>query len=179
MTTQVSPILPDSPTPEPPLVATAPGFLPPPPPPTDPLEPTTTVTTGERLEDAFDDEPADSPTLSSTTSRVTPSRVFTTDAFAELLGLGLGMGTMVVHHRLSPGDNLVWIADEEDTAAICVPLSRIIARRVSIADGAVSDLSDGIGATVGMAGYVMKNWRRQAEERAWLQQQAQNAAGDE
>ena len=57
----------------------------------------------------------------------------------------------------------VWVADEEDAAAIGAPLARIAARRSPISGEGSADMIDGLEVLVGSTGYVMKNLEREAE----------------
>ena len=172
-----------APAPDPVLITGLPGFVQPRTmPTTDPAPENATVTTPtsssssgrDALDGANDGEDEDelvSPKLPSSS----PASIARADAasFEPILGVAFGFAGVMAHNRLAPGDNPVWIPDEEDTDAVCKPLSRIIARHTPITGDAGGDLVDGLEATIGAGGYVLKNLNMQREYAFQLQQQAQ------
>lgn len=68
-----------------------------------------------------------------------------------------------VRSRRRPLPDGVWIADEEDAAAIAAPLSRIAARRSPVGGKESADLVDGLEVMVGATAYAMKNLDAEAQ----------------
>lgn len=146
------------------------------PPAADPLPEGATITTRTREPDEddlelgdgdgwADDEPA--------AKRQRSSQGFTrepTEAelapLEDLLGVLVGFASMIVsivrHRRRPELPPHVWMANEGDKAAIGGPLARIAARRAPAGVGGSSDLTDGIGAAIGTAGYVIGNLEQEA-----------------
>jgi hypothetical protein len=79
------------------------------------------------------------------------------EAVCRMTGLGL-------HLKLAPGDNGLWLMDDDDLEMIAGPLASIAARHAPISAGNASDLSDGIELAVGVTGYTLKNMQRQKAE---------------
>lgn len=170
--------------------ATVPGFGPPRTPPgprTDPpLDPeVTTITEGPaggmpEGELAGERIPRMETTGSSPGS-TDPLGIVTGDpaAFEPLADLFVDLAALAAHSRLAPGNNDLWMADEQDHEMIAAPLARIAARHAPIAAGPMGDVADGLQAVVGIAGYTMKNIKRRAELEQWLQQQSQNAGQEQ
>lgn len=167
------PTRPDSPTPtsppveEDPQLVDLPGFqhLPPSPPP-DPLDPTTTTTgtTPPASPPVDDDDGWDDDEVVGAAHRpaATPSSRASTDwrDLAPLTEALVGVASMLVRWVRSRRRMLaegVWIADEEDQAAIGQPLARIAARRSPITGEGAADTADGLTLLVGTASYAMKN----------------------
>lgn len=67
-----------------------------------------------------------------------------------------------VRARRRPLPEGVWVADEEDAAAIAAPLARIAARRSPVGGEGSADMVDGLEVLVGATGYAMKNLEREA-----------------
>lgn len=82
-----------------------------------------------------------------------------------LVHLGLGTPALMLNERRTPGTT-VWLLDADDVANIAGPIARIAARRVPAVDGETSDVVDGLLATIGLGGYVMKNVHAERELRA-------------
>lgn len=151
-----------------------PGFLAPPDPIHDPTDPeTTTVTTTTRSSttglDDDDGGPAGHDPLRSAPGNLGPSQVSTADpaALESLIGVAFNALGLLLHSRLTPGDdNAVWIPDEQDVAEVAGPLSRIVARRVKVADRVAGDLTDLVDAGVAAAGYTVRNIGEAHELRA-------------
>lgn len=152
-----------------------PGFLPPSPPPgPDPIPPEGATTTD--LGTPPQEEPTTSPLgdeadaggpTAPTDPGPSPASTADPELLAGLCAQAVGVASIIVRfvrarmvRRLPEG---VWIADEEDMAAIGAPLSRIAARRVpETSTAAVGDVADGIELAVGVVGYTLKNVQREA-----------------
>jgi hypothetical protein len=150
-----------------------PGFAPPTTTGPDPLDPETTTITGPTadpledptsgLEDGWPGDESDEPTFSpGSTPTSGRSRASTADwrDFAELTGTLVALASVGVRFARTRRRQLpegVWMADEDDQAAIGVPLARIAARHSPLEGGDSSDVVDGLVAMVGVAGYAVKN----------------------
>lgn len=144
-----------------------PGFAPSPTstPTADPLDPETTSTTELPPVNEWDDEQLggnEGPTSSkASTGTAGPSRASTADwrDFRELIHTIVALGSVVVRFARTRRRNLpdhIWLADEQDQAAIGDPLARIAARHSPL-EGGDGDTIDGLMVIAGGAGYVVKN----------------------
>lgn len=170
----------ESPSPDPEdLTADLPGFAQPPSPTTDPLDPSVTTIGATSSESSHDDgaswadvdeEEAPHRGSEGTTgsSRASTDRTVPRANWQDLMpmiGALVGMASLAVRwvrSRRRPLPEGVWIADEEDQAAIAAPLARMAARRSPIGSGESADLVDGVEVLVGAAGYAMKNLEHEA-----------------
>lgn len=159
-----------------PLIATVPGFRPPPSPPgPDPLDPDTTTLSDPTTPDAGPeysigpgpDELSDVAAASS--SRTTSSPASTADplAFVEIARTVVGLAAMVVRAvraRRRPWLHpAAWIATPDDQAAIGDPLGRIAARHAPVTGEGSADVADGMAAMIGAAGYAVRGLTLEAE----------------
>jgi hypothetical protein len=81
---------------------------------------------------------------------------------ATLVGLASILIRIVRTRRRALPDG-VWIADEQDQAAIGGPLARIAARHAPAGAGPSGDMVDGLGVLVATTGYAMKGMAYEAE----------------
>lgn len=169
-----------SPTLPPPLeeeLVDLPGFQAPPTRPADPLDPTSTTTTGPgpSLEGDWADELGEPPasprtrgtgsSTASTERRRTPPAADWRD-FREVTATVVGILSMVVRWvrtRRRPLPDGVWIVDEDQAAAIGDPAARILARHSPITGESSSDMVDGLGLVVAAAGYTLGNLELEAQ----------------
>lgn len=156
------------------LLATMPGFLPPPTPRgPDPLDPEATTirppsdgpdfSSEDELDELDDERPSPSePPKSSPASTADPSLFV--DVARTAVGIAsIGVGWLRAK-RHGPAIAQAWIADEEDQANIGDPLARIAARRIPAAAGeAAPDVVDGIDALMGTVNYGLRHARAEAE----------------
>jgi hypothetical protein len=78
----------------------------------------------------------------------------------------VGGASLALHRTLAPGDTALWLASDDERAAIAGPLSRIMARRVPVSGGAASDLADVLEASVAIGGFTVRNLIDAADARA-------------
>lgn len=162
-------------------LADLPGFAPSPTPrgpdPLDPTATTTGTTTGPITEEEWlaggsSGEDEAEPRRDSETPRIGSSKASTD--WRDLVPLTSTLVAMTslavrwIRARRRPLAEGVWIADEDDAAAIGAPLARIAARRSPISGEGSADMIDGLEVLVGSTGYVMKNLEREAEGAAYL-----------
>lgn len=69
--------------------------------------------------------------------------------------ISVGVRFVRTRRRHLPED--VWVADDDDQAAIGDPIARIAARHSPLEGGDAGDVVDGLTAVVGVAGYAVKN----------------------
>lgn len=101
----------------------------------------------------------------SSTPPIGPSQVFSPDneAFAGVIGVAVGLGSMGLSWRLSPNTG-AYVATEDEQAAIAAPLARIAARHVKVASNeTASDLGDGLEAALGILCYGIAAQTRAVE----------------
>lgn len=167
----------DGPTPAPtPELTAAVGFAAPPPrSPSDPPLEQETTTAGEppttaRLDDQVSGSDFGGGELPPRSEEPRSStRVSTSDVATYATAAGIAFSTVgaVLHARLAAGSDGIFMPEQEDVEAVCTPLGRIAARHSPLKGGEATDLSDGIEAMVGVAGYGIKNVSRLAEFRRW------------
>lgn len=132
----------------------------------DPLDPeATTVTSSpwesEEPDDSWGDDEPTGPTTSPPSTGPSPAstRADWRD-FRELLHTIVALVSVGVRFSRTRRRQLpehIWVADEADQEAIGDPLARIAARHTPITGGDAGDVVDGLLATVGVAGYAVKN----------------------
>jgi hypothetical protein len=141
-----------------------PGFVPPPPPPTPPAPDDPLLL---NLSSPGDADPGDAQDPEQTTTGRS-SQASTDDpprppidgrVVGEVFAALLKFLSVVVHWVLAPRrpHNDVWIADDQDLAAIAPPLARIAARHIPLARFVTSDVADGLLAGAAVTAYVDKN----------------------
>lgn len=157
------------------LLATMPGFLPPPSPRgPDPLDPEQTtirpsLDDDEDLEGSSDDEFDERSSATHSPQAPTPSPASTDPALLlELAHTVVGIASIGVGwlraRRHGPAIAKAWIADEADQANIGDPLARIAARRIPAGVGhAAPDVVDGIDALMGTVNYGVSHAKAEAE----------------
>lgn len=152
------------------LIVTEPGWL-----------PTTERTPDQPLEtipakspsDGWDGESVDGlePPSEATTSRTGTgqSSLASSDipGLAEIARTLVGLASMLVRTlRAARNPELpphVWIADDDDMAAMGDPLARIAARHTPVGKGPTGDMVDGLGVLVGATTYALKGIGGEAE----------------
>lgn len=152
------------------LIVTEPGWL-----------PTTERTPDQPLEtipaegpsDGWDGESVDElePPSEPTTSRTGTgqSSLASSDipGLAEIARTLVGLASMLVRTlRTARNPELpphVWIADEDDMAAMGDPLARIAARHTPVGKGPTGDMVDGLGVLVGATNYALKGVAGEAD----------------
>lgn len=155
-----------------------PGFAAPPPPRTpDPLDPDATTISPPNdpdlgAADSWAGEQQEEEPRRASAATSTASSKASTD-WRDLLpiaGTLVGMTSMLVRWLRSRRRTLpdgVWIADEDDAAAIAAPLARIAARHSPISGEGSADMVDALEVLVGTTGYAMKNLEREALASGW------------
>jgi hypothetical protein len=134
----------------------------------DPLDPETTTITEPSLPDGWmvDENgvlnavAGPSRASTPTSGRSPASTAELAKSFAEITHLLVGLVSLAVRFVRTRRQHLpdeVWIADKHDQAAIGDPLARIAARHSPLESGDTTDVADGLMATVGIAGYAVKN----------------------
>lgn len=154
------------------LAVDLPGFKTPPSPGPDPLNPaaTTVTTPADSNPGGESDGEHDGPSeLGQTTSKTPTGQSSRASSepipgLQEIIGALVGVASMLVRalrtrqRELPPA---VWIADEEDQAAIAGPLARLASRHTPAGDVG-EDAVDGIAVLIGTTNYVMKGMQAEA-----------------
>lgn len=148
--------------------ADLPGFQRPSPPRRDPLDPAVSTV------DSPDPNPSDvdeddelvddkirspGPTTTAGSFPASSPETFVPVIATAVDAVGLGLHFRLANEkRIGPND--LWLADDVDRAMISMPLARIAARHIKLADGPANDVSDGIETAIATTGYVLKNFQR-------------------